>query len=93
VQALHELHQTEDLRDQVEQLSLVTEAIWGLLKDRGLTDQQLRRRVDELDLSDGRSDGRHTVRSQCPNCAAMATGGKCQICGSLTMAEPPIFFG
>ena len=59
----------EYLEERLDRLSLISLALWTLLKDRGLTEQQLMERVQELDMRDGELDGR--VKSgliNCPQC-------------------------
>lgn len=49
----------EELEQRVESLLLVNMAMWSILKERlGVTDEQLAARVKEIDLKDGRLDGR-----------------------------------
>ena len=66
----------ESLRDRnrllerrLEKLSLVCQALWTLVRDRtGITEGDLLRRVQELDLSDGRLDGRIAEAAVCAAC-------------------------
>jgi hypothetical protein len=63
--------QVQDLEDRVDRLTLVCSALWSLLRERtGLTEEQLLERVKEIDLADGRLDGK--VPRQAP-----ATCGAC----------------
>ena len=49
----------EELEQRVETLILANMAMWSILKDRlGVTDEQLAQRVKEIDLMDGKLDGR-----------------------------------
>lgn len=53
------------LRADVERLALLTKSLAELCLERGvLTRDQLRERMFELDLSDGRQDGRLDLRSK-----------------------------
>ena len=55
-----------DLHDRVDRLLLVVDGIWSLLEDAGYTDEQLRQRIQEIDLADGTEDGRRTqLVAQC----------------------------
>ena len=60
----------EFLEDRVDRLALLNLALWTLLQEReGLTEDELQQRVQELDLRDGKLDGR--VQSgviECPQC-------------------------
>lgn len=50
---------SDDLRLQVQRLELICHALWELLSEStGATDQQLKSKVREIDLRDGRLDGR-----------------------------------
>jgi hypothetical protein len=53
---------------QLDHLNLVTLALWELVGERlGLTVDQLRAKVEEIDLRDGVRDGRNT--GETPRCA------------------------
>ena len=56
--------------DRLERLSLVCMAMWSLVQERtSLTEEDLLRRVELIDLLDGEADGKATVRVQpCPAC-------------------------
>jgi hypothetical protein len=58
------------LRADFERLALVCRALWSLQQESsGLTEQDLMRRVDEIDLLDGHLDGRlRPGVSACPAC-------------------------
>ncbi len=59
---------TKETGSQVERLYMIVEALWSLLKEEhGYTDDQLLKRVAEIDLKDGALDGR-TAPSQAPKC-------------------------
>jgi hypothetical protein len=74
-----------DLHDRVDRLLLVVDGIWSLLEDAGYTDEQLRQRIQEIDLADGTEDGRRTQSvAQCAVCDAKVAAGlpACQFCGT-----------
>lgn len=74
-----------DLNDRVDRLILVVDAMWSLLEDAGYTDEQLVERIEQIDLSDGTSDGKRTPRATtCVSCGAKVPGGSptCQFCGT-----------
>jgi hypothetical protein len=86
----------EDLENRIDRLVLIIEALWSLLKEQGLTDSQLATRVEELDRSDGTTDGkRHPSPVDCRKCGSKVLSGlpKCQICGADTGATPTVFQG
>ena len=73
------------LEARVDKLTLICMALWTLLKDAtNLTDEQLAQRVKEIDLSDGRLDGKisHTVHN-CPKCNRVLSQKhkRCLYCG------------
>jgi hypothetical protein len=78
--------ESEGLTDRVERLALMTEALWILLRDRfGMNDEELIEIARDLDLSDGRLDGRvRRVASECAGCRRMVGKQhvKCMYCGT-----------
>ena len=61
----------EGLEYEVERLLMITEALWTLVKDQhGYTDDTLMAKIEEIDLSDGRLDGRVNKREvqRCGQC-------------------------
>ena len=85
-----------DVDERVDRLLLVVQAMWSLLKDAGLTDEELAAKIEELDLSDGRADGHARREPQvCPDCDSKIPAGfdHCQICGRPVEAAEPDPFG
>lgn len=61
----------EELEHRVESLLLANMAMWSILKERlGVTDEQLAQRVKEIDLMDGKQDGRAGNGASGSNAAA-----------------------
>lgn len=63
--------ETEFLRADVEKLLMITEALWSILKEQhGYSDDELFRRVHEIDMRDGIADGKvaKQVQPLCPQC-------------------------
>lgn len=60
----------EHLEERVNRLSMLNLALWSLLEEKaGLTEEELLNRVQEIDLRDGKLDGK--VQSgiiECPQC-------------------------
>ncbi|WP_158678161.1 hypothetical protein [Pseudoalteromonas sp. T1lg23B] len=55
-----------ELETRHEQLKLVTMAMWTLLKDHsGLTEGDLKRYIEKVDLMDGKADGRVNTKEKC----------------------------
>lgn len=76
----------DHLEDRVDKLLLVCSALWELLRDRTeLTEDDLLAKVEEVDLRDGRADGKisKTVK-KCPKCGrTMSPRHKqCLYCGA-----------
>ena len=82
------------LVDKVEGLALVTRALFELLQEStGVSEDQLRAKITEIDLRDGQADGRVTPRpKRCPKCEAMMSPrfGRCLFCGEQDKAAPAL---
>ena len=78
--------EVRELEEQLEKLTLVSMAMWSLLKDvTDLTEEDLMARVKELDLRDGSADGKVTKKvAECPKCGrVMSPRHKhCMYCGA-----------
>ena len=79
-------------QDRIDRLTLVCNAMWSLMSEvTGLSDEQLEERIKDLDLSDGRLDGkvRASVK-QCPSCDRPLSNKHttCMYCGSEIEADP-----
>jgi len=74
-----------ELETRVDQLNLINMALWSFLQDKlGLTDDQLEERVREIDLADGRLDGKvRATPTQCPSCGRTMSKrhARCLYCG------------
>lgn len=86
-QASEAKSQVAFLRADVEKLLMITEALWSILKEQhSYTDDELIRRVQEIDLRDGRADGRVAKQAQpsCPKCrrTLIRHQPKCLYCGT-----------
>ena len=81
-----------ELEARLERTLLACEAMWTLLRDKiGLTDLELIERINDVDLSDGRLDGK--VRKSavsCPSCGRTISRRfpKCMYCGQAVMHDP-----
>jgi|GEM_PF-5821749 len=60
----------DDLARQIRKMALVNQALYELLKERtGISDEDLRRRIREIDVRDGTADGRVAASPlRCPKC-------------------------
>jgi hypothetical protein len=81
-ETLRTIDTLEDLRQRVDYLTLVSEALWSFLQEQGHTEAELVKRIETIDLSDGTRDRRHTHRSRCMRCGSMITTTHCQFCGA-----------
>jgi len=73
------------LEDKVDRLALICRAMFELVQEtNGITEEQLRKKIVEVDLRDGQADGHMTPPAQkCPKCQAMMSPqfGRCLFCG------------
>jgi ribosomal protein L32 len=72
---------------EVERLRLVTQAMWEFLKDQtDVTDSDLEARIQEIDLRDGKNDGKLdrqiAVCGQCHRKTGVRAHRLCFYCGS-----------
>ncbi len=76
-----------DIRDQVERLALLNQAMWELVSERlKLTDADLEKKAQEVDLRDGVQDGKMSTHPlRCPSCGRISNSRhrKCLYCGLL----------
>src|SRR5262245_4994050 len=74
------------LRDRLDRMALLSLAMWTLAREKlGITDQELAERVQQLDLSDGKLDGKIAPGvSECPKCHRMLSPrhNRCIYCGT-----------
>ena len=81
------------LREDLDRLHLVCRAMWEMLKqETGATDEALVERIQQLDLSDGKLDGR--VRVDVVDCVACGRKigrrhRRCIYCGAPRMDQAP----
>jgi hypothetical protein len=85
--------EVELMQMDVERLLMITEALWTMLRDEhGYTDELLIRKVQEIDMRDGRLNGKVAKQppSQCPQCgrAISARRPMCVFCGAASTEAP-----
>ena len=79
--------EVESLRQDIDRLLMITEALWTLLKKQhGYADEVLSDLVKEIDLRDGRLDGKSSSVSPpapCPSCGKINSAKRsvCIYCG------------
>lgn len=79
--------QTDLLRHDVDRLLMITEALWLFLKQQhGYADEDLVKVVQDIDLRDGKLDGKsaRAPGSPCPQCGKMNSNryARCIYCGT-----------
>jgi hypothetical protein len=86
--------QVRDLEFSLHRMTLVSQALWELLRERyGLTEEELVAKIKEIDLRDGKLDGRLTPqRTTCPQCqhTINTQNARCIYCGT-TVEKPHVF--
>lgn len=75
----------EDLNERVDKLLMIVRAMWSLMEEQGMTPEQLKAKIEEIDSTDGEVDG--LVRPElahCRNCDSKVAPGlrACQLCGT-----------
>ena len=77
---------------RLDRTLLAFEAMWTLLREKlGLSDLELVERINELDLSDGKLDGRvRKTPVSCPSCGRTMSRKftKCMYCGQAVVHDP-----
>ncbi len=79
---------------EVEKLRLVVEAMWRIMQEEhGYTDRQLMAKMAELDMADGKLDGRKktsNLPAQCPKChrKTAKSNPRCMYCGEVLIVNP-----
>lgn len=82
----------EEMELRLERALLACEAMWSILCEKlGVTDEDLLNRINDIDLSDGRLDGK--VRKPavaCPTCHRTIARhqARCMYCGQQIMHDP-----
>ena len=76
----------------VERLLMITESLWTILKERhGYSDEDLQKRIMDIDLRDGKLDGRlaNSPPGECPKCERplMKRRPRCLYCGEIVAVE------
>ena len=87
------LKEVEELKDLVEKQSLLLHAFWLLLKEKGLTNEDLDKALNEAVLLGRRTDYKHS--SVCPECGKPLQSMenypfkfKCLYCGTEAIGNP-----
>jgi len=82
-----------NLRASIDKLTLINRALWEIIAaDKGLTDEYLIDKVNEIDLRDGKLDGKtQTAVRVCSSCGRTLFQGhrRCLYCGSENLKPSP----
>lgn len=86
-------HDLLDLRKLVAKMALANQALYELMRAHtGITDEELRRKMREIDRRDGVEDGKLSAAPlKCPKCYSAVTAGalKCPSCGATVAPKYP----
>lgn len=80
----------------IEKLYLIVEALWAIIKQTtNLSDDDFNELIRQIDLQDGKLDGRNSSNVQirkCSNCGRTILRGqaKCSYCGEEIDVTPPL---
>lgn len=76
-----------EIKEQVERLAMLNQAMWELVSERlRLTEADLERKAQEVDMRDGKADGKMSTHPlRCPKCGRVSNSRhkKCLYCGLL----------
>ena len=84
------------MRQDIEKLYLLVEALWSIVRETsGLKDEDLAELVRQIDLQDGKLDGRNSSNAdirKCANCGKTLLRGqaRCLYCGE-EMCDDSLF--
>lgn len=85
-------HDIGDLRRSIDTLTLTCAALWELLREKhGVSDDELVAKMQEIDLRDGKLDGKMTSpTATCPDCHRpnRSNRQRCMYCGGTLPAVP-----
>jgi hypothetical protein len=82
------LTKVDAMKSDIERLLMITEALWIILKEEhGYTDDMLVQKINEVDLKDGKLDGRVAPNgpAECPQChrKVVSRSNQCLFCGEV----------
>ena len=83
---------TDGLKQDIDKLYMITEALWTLLKEQhGYDDEVLGRLIESIDMRSGRIDGKRErkMNPACPTCHRVVIGNHntCLYCGTAVERE------
>ena len=84
----------EMIQFDIEKLFMITEALWEILKyHHGYTDDQLTQMIQDIDLRDGKLDGKVAKSAERPTCTEcgrtiIQKQARCLYCGAPAPQQP-----
>lgn len=79
-------HEINDLKRKCDALTITSQALWEILRNKaGMTDAMILEKMQEIDLRDGRADGKISGRVvRCPRCGRSSNANRklCLYCGT-----------
>ncbi|MCA9119895.1 MAG: hypothetical protein H6822_00970 [Planctomycetaceae bacterium] len=85
-------HDVDRTQATIDALALSCAAMWELLSEKlGVTEQELIAKIEEIDLRDGKLDGKiGGSKHACSNCGRPnnARRGRCLYCGTVLARKP-----
>ena len=58
----------KELQDKLDYMSVVVTAMCELLENVGFTEETLIKKIQEVDMRDGKMDGKYLQTKKCPKC-------------------------
>lgn len=86
--------QNESIQFDLEKLFMITEALWLVLKEQhGYTDENLVEMIQDIDLRDGKLDGKVSKAADRPACSQcgrtiLRRQVRCVYCGAIAPQQP-----
>ncbi len=81
------------LEERLAKLSLITRALFEIQSEKsGVTEEELARKIREIDLRDGKADGKMTATPKpCPSCKRIMSARfkRCLFCGYESQGADP----
>ena len=80
------------LQDQIDHLSMVCLAMSELLEEIGFNKEMLLAKIQEIDLRDGKLDGKYTPSIDCSGCGRTLAPRHvtCLYCGTRVKSQSPV---
>lgn len=84
VRAIQNESHIDTLSEKIDQLYIMNLAALELLTELGITQSQIMKKIEEIDLRDGKLDGKLSQPTECPDCGHRISKRRtnCFYCGS-----------